>query len=176
MADLTVRSLSNTPEVVDRLAEILIETVAAGGSVHFMDPVAPGEAEVYWREALAAADSGRRIVLGGFIGERLAGTVTLFLDTPPNQPFRAEIWKLMVAPQFRGRGLARAMMRAAEGLAIARGRTLLNLDTAVEGGACELYESLGWIRAGVIPDFAYKPQGGLVGTAIYYKRLTAGPD
>jgi hypothetical protein len=23
----------------------------------------------------------------------------------------------------------------------------------------------------VIPDYAYKPHGGLVGTAIYYKRL-----
>ena len=53
----------------------------------------------------------------------------------------------------------------------AHGRTLLNLDTATEGGASELYESLGWTRAGVIPDYAYKPQGGLVGTAIYYLRL-----
>jgi ribosomal protein S18 acetylase RimI-like enzyme len=77
----------------------------------------------------------------------------------------------MVAPAARGRGLARAMMRAAEEEARRLGRTLLNLDTAVEGGASELYESLGWVRAGVIPDFALKPQGGLVATAIYYKRL-----
>jgi hypothetical protein len=62
-------------------------------------------------------------------------------------------------------------MVEAEQAARSAGRTLLNLDTAVEGGASELYESLGWIRAGVIPDFAYKPMGGLVGTAIYYKPL-----
>ena len=43
--------------------------------------------------------------------------------------------------------------------------------STTEGGASELYESLGWVRAGVIPDYAYKPHGGLVGTAIYYKRL-----
>ena len=151
-----------------RLAEILTETVAAGGSVHFMDPVPPGAAAAYWQGALA--DPGR-IVLGGFDGERLEGTVTLYLDTPPNQPFRGEIWKLMVAPAARGRGIARALMLEAQRLAAEHGRTLLNLDTAVEGGASELYESLGWTRAGVIPDYAYRPQGGLVGTAIYYKRL-----
>ncbi len=151
-----------------RLAEILTETVAAGGSVHFMDPVPPGAAEAYWRGALA--DPGR-IVLGGFRDGRLEGTVTLWLDTPPNQPFRGEIWKLMVARAARGRGVARALMLEAQRLATEHGRTLLNLDTAIEGGASELYESLGWTRAGVIPDYAFKPQGGLVGTAIYYLRL-----
>ncbi|WP_309091907.1 GNAT family N-acetyltransferase [Phenylobacterium sp.] len=155
---------------VPRLAEILRETVSAGGSVHFMDPVPQGGAEAYW--SAAVADPGR-IVLGAFVDGRLEGTVTLWLDTPPNQPFRGEVWKLMVAPAARGQGLARALMIEAERLAKAHGRTLLNLDTAIEGGASELYESLGWTRAGVIPDYAYKPKGGLVGTAIYYKRLTA---
>lgn len=151
-----------------RLAAILREVVRAGGSVHFMDPVPEGAAEAYWTAALA--DPGR-IVLGAVEDGVLQGTVTLWLDTPPNQPFRAEIWKLMVAPAARGRGLARALMLEAERLAVTHGRTLLNLDTAVEGGASELYESLGWTRAGVIPGFAYKPQGGLVGTAIYFKTL-----
>lgn len=151
-----------------RLAEILTETVAAGGSVHFMDPVPPGAARAYWDSALA--DPGR-IVLGGFQAGQLEGTVTLWLDTPPNQPFRGEVWKLMVAPAARGRGIARALMLEAQQLAVAHGRTLLNLDTATEGGASELYENLGWTRAGVIPDYAYKPRGGLVGTAIYYLRL-----
>ena len=35
----------------------------------------------------------------------------------------------------RGQGVASALMRAAEGLAIERGRTLLVLDTATEGGS-----------------------------------------
>jgi ribosomal protein S18 acetylase RimI-like enzyme len=171
MERLEIRPLAGDPETVVRLAEILAETVAAGGSVHFMDPTPMGEAQAYWSKALAGAAAGDRIVLGGFADGRLEGTVTLYLDTPPNQPFRAEIWKLMVAPAARGLGIARALMVEVERLARAAGRTLLNLDTAVEGGASELYESLGWVRAGVIPDYAYKPQGGLVGTAIYYKRI-----
>jgi GNAT superfamily N-acetyltransferase len=165
---VAVRPLPDEPGVVARLAEILMATVAAGGSVHFMHPVPRAEALDYWREALA--DRGR-IVLGAFVDEALVGTVTLWLATPPNQPFRAEIWKLMTDPAARRRGVARALMLAAEQLAVAHGRHLLNLDTASEGGAGPLYESLGWVRAGQIPNFAYKPHGGLVATTIYYKQL-----
>jgi ribosomal protein S18 acetylase RimI-like enzyme len=174
MAELTIRPIG--PEAAARLAEILAQTVAAGGSVHFMHPTPMDEAQAYWAKALAGAAAGDRVVLGGFVAGRLEGTVTLYLDTPPNQPFRAEIWKLMVAPEARRQGVARALMIAAEALAAARGRTLLNLDTATEGGASELYESLGWVRSGVIPDYAYKPHGGLTGTAIYHKRIGAWAD
>jgi ribosomal protein S18 acetylase RimI-like enzyme len=169
--EIAIRRLPSDEATVLRLAEILAAVVSAGGSVHFMDPTPMDEAQAYWRKALAGAAAGDRIVLGGHVEGRLVGTVTLFLDTPPNQPFRAEIWKLMVDPSVRRRGVARALMIAAERLAAELGRTLLNLDTATDGGASELYESLGWIRAGVIPDYAYKPKGGLTGTAIYWKQL-----
>jgi ribosomal protein S18 acetylase RimI-like enzyme len=62
-------------------------------------------------------------------------------------------------------------MCAAERLAIERGRTLLVLDTAVEDGASALYERLGFKLTGVIPDYAFKPHGGLTGTMIYWKRI-----
>jgi len=166
---MDIRRLNQQSGVIDRLAEILVDTVAAGGSVHFMHPVAHDEAADYWRGALA--DTEGRILLGAFLDDRLVGTVTLWLDTPPNQPFRAEIWKLMTDPATRGRGVARALMLEAERLAAIHGRSLLNLDTAVEDGAAALYEKLGYIRAGEIPGYAYKPHGGLVGTAIYYKTV-----
>ena len=66
-------------------------------------------------------------------------------------------------------------MRAAERVAVERGRTLLVLDTAVEGGAARLYEGLGFTLTGVIPDYALKPHGGLTGTMIYWKRPGEGP-
>jgi ribosomal protein S18 acetylase RimI-like enzyme len=62
-------------------------------------------------------------------------------------------------------------MGAAEQMALARGRSLLVLDTAVEDGASGLYERLGFQLTGVIPDYALKPLGGLTGTMIYWKRL-----
>ena len=167
-----IRPLTGEPPVIERLADILIATVEAGGSVHFMHPVPRDEALAYWRDALADPD---RVVLGGFVDGDLVGTVTLWLATPPNQPFRAEIWKLMTDPAARRRGVARALMIAVEQLAVERGRTLLNLDTAADRGAAPLYDALGWTRAGEIPGFAYKPHGGLTATILYYKQLASTP-
>jgi ribosomal protein S18 acetylase RimI-like enzyme len=170
MSEIEIAPLSGSPAVRGALSEILIEVVANGGSVGFMHPLARDAAEAFWERALAAAARGERIVLGAFDGERLVGTVTLLLDCPPNQPHRAEIAKLMTRLSHRGRGVARALMREAERAAIERRRTLLVLDTAVDGGAAALYEGLGFTAAGMIPDYALKPHGGLTATMIYWKR------
>ncbi len=167
-----IRPLAAEPAVIERLADILVATVAAGGSVTFMHPLPRDTAVAYWREALA--DPGR-VVLGGFVGAALVGTVTLWLATPGNQPFRAEIWKLMTDPAARRLGVARALMLAAERLALERGKTLLNLDTAADHGGAPLYDSLGWTRVGEIPDYAYTPHGGLTATILYYKQLAPAP-
>lgn len=171
MPDVDIRPLGSSPAIVSTLSEILVEVVAHGGSVSFMHPLAPEAARAFWDGALAAAGRGERVVLGAWDGEVLAGTVTLLLDCPPNQPHRAEIAKLMTRVSHRGRGVAAALMRKAEALAVQRGRTLLVLDTATEGGASGLYEDLGYVLAGTIPDYAFKPHGGLTGTMIYWKQV-----
>src|ERR1700687_4042848 len=169
MSGIEIKALSASPKIREMLSEVLIEVVANGGSVSFMHPLEPDTAEAFWEGALAAAGRGERVVLGAWDGEVLAGTVTLLLDCPPNQPHRAEIAKLMTRLSHRGRGVATALMQAAERVAVERARTLLVLDTAVEGGASTLYEGLGFKLAGVIPDYALKPHGGLTGTMIYWK-------
>jgi ribosomal protein S18 acetylase RimI-like enzyme len=170
MGEIKIAPLQASPPVHAALSEILIEAVANGGSVSFMHPLAQEAADGFWRDSLAAADRGERIVLGAFDGETLIGTVTLLLSLPPNQPHRAEIAKMMTRISHRGRGVAKALMGAAERMAVERGRTLLVLDTASDGGASRLYESLGFQLSGIIPDYALKPHGGLTGTLIYWKR------
>lgn len=170
---LAVRSLTGEPDTVAALADVLVAVVAGGGSVSFMHPLDPGVARGFWERSLAAAARGERVVLGGFVGDVLAGTVTLHLDCPPNQPHRGEIAKMMTRPSFRRRGVAGVLLAAAERIAADRGRTLLVLDTASEGGAADLYEKAGWCFAGEIPDYALKPHGGLTGTRLYFKRLSA---
>jgi len=150
---------------------LLVATVAAGGSVSFMHPLPLEAASAFWDRSLAAAARGERAVLGAWEGEVLVGTATLLLDCPPNQPHRAEIAKLMTRVDHRGRGVGTRLMRAAERLAVEKGRTLLVLDTATEDGASGLYEKLGFTLAGEIPDYALKPHGGLTGTLIYWKRI-----
>jgi ribosomal protein S18 acetylase RimI-like enzyme len=170
---IEVSALGASSGIVEQLSDILIEVVANGGSVGFMHPLDPAMAATFWRRALAAAGRDERVVLGAWEGAVLAGTVTLLLDCPPNQPHRAEIAKLMTRPGHRGRGVATALMRAAEDLAVERSRTLLVLDTATVGGASALYEGLGFTLSGEIPDYALLPNGGLSGTRIYWKRIGA---
>ena len=171
MKSLEIEALTDSPATRAMLADLLVETVAAGGSVSFMHPLLPDAARDFWGQSLAAAARGERVVLGARAGGLLVGTVTLMLDFPPNQPHRAEIAKLMTRLDHRGKGIATRLMSAAEELAVGRGKTLLVLDTAREEGAADLYEKLGFTLTGEIPGFALKPHGGLTGTLIYWKRI-----
>ena len=171
MPDIQIKALKSSPEICAALSDMLIETVAKGGSVSFMHPLSLQSAETFWRDALASADRGERVVLGAFDGEELIGTVTLLLNLPPNQPHRAEIAKMMTRISHRHRGIATALLREAERIAIARDRWLLVLDTAEDEGAAGLYERMGFKLTGLIPDYALKPHGGLTGTLTYWKRL-----
>lgn len=172
MPPIKITPLAASPETITALSEILVETVAHGGSVSFMHPLSLQAAEAFWRDSLGAAARSERIVLGAFDGENLIGTVTLLLNLPPNQPHRAEIAKMMTRLSHRHRGIATALLREAERLARECGRWLLVLDTAEDEGAGGLYERLGFRLTGVIPDYALKPHGGLTGTLIYWKRLS----
>jgi ribosomal protein S18 acetylase RimI-like enzyme len=171
MPDIEIRTLSGSADIRAMLSDMLIETVASGGSVSFMHPLSPEAADAFWRDSLASAERGERIVFGAFDGAKLIGTVTLLLGLPPNQPHRAEIAKMMTRLSHRHRGIATALLKAAEAAAIERGRWLLVLDTAVDEGASGLYERVGFQLTGIIPDYALRPHGGLTGTMLYWKRL-----
>ena len=174
MADTKIKALTSSPDICAALSDMLIETVAHGGSVSFMHPLSQKDAEQFWTNSLSAADRGERIILGAFDGDDLIGTVTLLLDLPPNQPHRAEIAKMMTRVSHRHRGIATALLHEAERMAIAHKRWLLVLDTAEDEGAAGLYERMGFQLTGLIPEYALKPHGGLTGTLIYWKRLLIG--
>ena len=171
MTDIRIDALAASPAISEMLSDLLIETVANGGSVSFMHPLERTTARAFWDDALASAARGERVVFGAWDGNLLVGTVTLLLNCPPNQPHRGEISKMMTRVSHRGRGIAAALMRAAEAHAVKRARTLLVLDTAAEDGASALYERLGFALAGTIPDYALKPRGGLTATMVYWKRI-----
>ena len=173
MPETLIRPLNADEPTLAALSALIIETVANGGSVSFMHPLAPEAARSFWVGALQAAARGKRVVLGAFVDGVLVGAVTLLLDFPQNQPHRAEIAKMMTRVAFRGRGIGSRLIAEAERLAVERGKTLINLDTASEEGASAFYEKNGYVYAGEIPDYALKPMGGLTGTRLYWKRLAA---
>jgi ribosomal protein S18 acetylase RimI-like enzyme len=169
--NIQIEKLKSNPEVIVELANLLIEIVADGGSVGFMHPLSKKTAVAFWESSMAAADRGERIVLGARKNGKLIATVSLLTNCPENQPHRAEIAKLMTAVSCRGRGVARRLVTEAERMAVDMGKTLLNLDTAADEGAAGFYESLGFHKTGVIPDYALKPHGGLTDTIIYWKKI-----
>ena len=89
MSTIHIEPLTGSGATCTSLGEMLVETVANGGSVSFMHPLSQAAAEAFWHNSLASADRGERIILGAFDGEQLIATVTLLLDLPPNQPHRA---------------------------------------------------------------------------------------
>jgi GNAT superfamily N-acetyltransferase len=80
--------------------------------------------------------------------------------------------KLLVHPDFRGRGIARDLMAKLEGVARAEGLTLLTLDTRTGDMAEPLYLSIGYVLAGVIPEYARAPASPVLeATSFLYKKL-----
>ena len=156
---------------VRRLADVLVACVDGGASVSFLPPLGQDAARGYMRGIASQVAQGRCALLAGWSGGLLAGTVRVQLDTPPNQPHRADIAKLLVHPAHRRRGLARGLMLAAEAAARQGGRTLLTLDTATGGAGERLYAGLGWTAIGCIPGYAQDAAGLPVDTTFFYKAL-----
>ncbi|MGH3858289.1 GNAT family N-acetyltransferase [Actinokineospora sp.] len=81
---MRVELVKDADGLVDGLAQVLVDCVASGASV-------------------------------GFVGTpRVVGTVRLALATQDNGPHRAEVVKLLVHRDARGKGCASALMAALE--------------------------------------------------------------
>jgi GNAT superfamily N-acetyltransferase len=152
------------------LASVLIDTVASGASVGWVDPPTPEEATAWWSALFDDPDAETWVARDG---ERALGTITLVRAAKLNGPHRAEVIKLMVHRDARGRGIAPALMAELEEFAAASGLSLLVLDTETGSLAESLYTRWGWQTVGGIPDYAISPSGRLGGTTIMYKRLPA---
>ena len=159
-------------ERLSELAGILLDCVAGGASVSFMDSLSRKEAEDFFGKVIKDVQQRERILLAAFIDQELVGTVQIVTATPPNQPHRADIAKLLVRRSARGQGVGRRLMQQVEDSSRLAGKTLLVLDTVTGGVAEELYTSLGWTRVGVIPRYALYPDGAWCDTTIFYKELT----
>jgi GNAT superfamily N-acetyltransferase len=151
------------------LAAVLLDCVAGGASVSFMADLTAADAQAFFTRAASEAAAGKRAIFAAFDGERIDGTAQLLLDTPPNQPHRAELAKMLVHRRARGRGLGRLLFAAAEAEARQRGRTLLTFDTVTGAAGERLYLACGCIKVGEIPGYALFPNGTPAGTSVFYK-------
>jgi ribosomal protein S18 acetylase RimI-like enzyme len=156
---------------VPRLAGILIACVKEGAGVSFLPPLAPSVAREFWQDTAKDVAAGQKLLLAGWVGGVLAGTVTLALASPQNQQHRADVAKLLVDPSARRSGLARRLMQRLEREAVLLGRTLLMLDTRSGDRAEGLYRSMAWVELGRIPGHALAKDGTYDETLFMWKQV-----
>lgn len=173
MTEIHALSAAELDGCLPELTDLLHACVQAGASISFVLPFTKAEASAFWGEKVRpGVASGARVLLVARHAGTLTGTVQLDCDTPSNQPHRGDVCKLMVHPEARRQGTAKALMLALEAEAATRGRRLLTLDTRTGDKAEPLYIGLGYQIVGTIPDYALNTTGdGLHGTTIFYKKL-----
>ena len=146
MAPLTIASFSAddiTPNL-QQLAALLHACVHDGASIGYILPFTFADSEAFWIERVRPGlHNGTRVLLAATRDEAIVGSVQLDFDTPPNQPHRAEVRKLLVHPAFRRQGIARRLMAEVEQRAEGVIRNLLRLDSRSCGSGEERYTSRG---------------------------------
>lgn len=171
MPTFNVRRLHQVSEAeIEGLADVLMDVVEGGASVSFMHPFPRDKAIAFWRGVAKGVAAGERAIVIAEDEHGVCGTAQLILALPENQPHRADLAKMLVHRRARRRGIGAAVLGAAENVARELGKTLLVLDTASHD-AERLYERGGWIKVGVIPDYALMPDGAFCDTIVYYRRL-----
>jgi GNAT superfamily N-acetyltransferase len=153
------------------LADVTKDCVDGGASIGFMQPFPRERGIAFWKNVGADVAAGRRALLVAEDEQGICGTVQLIFDLPENQPHRADVAKMQVHRRVRRHGVGAALLGAAEQAARECGKTLLVLDAVTDGDAARLYERLGWVRVGDIPEYALFPEGGYCSTTVFYRRL-----
>ena len=176
MSDVPVPSIerispAEEATVLPDLIHLLQDTVSGGASIGFLPPLSTEEAQQYWSSVFEEVRKHTCVLLAAREAGQIVGSVQLAFAMKPNAQHRAEVQKLFVLSSQRRRGIGRALMHMVEQVARDCGRTLLVLDTRQGDNAEQLYRTLGYCEAGVIPAYARSASGALESTVIFYKIL-----
>lgn len=129
---------------------IITAVVALGGAVGWLHVPDEDETAAWLDDQLAIANEGNGALV--VVENEALGIWTRYAAPVIRQ--NAEIRKVMVHPDARGRGLGQAVVEHLTRHATDRGVEVLVLDARGNNHAAHaLYEKLGWERIGAIPDF-----------------------
>ena len=168
-----IRAISHTglDQALPELAILFREVVNETGTLGFLPTMADDESLNYWLSLRADLRAGTRILLAAYDGERIVGSGQLAFPSWPSAHHRAEIHKVFVAKEMRGRGVGGLIVRALQKVAKLRGRTLLLLNARNGGPGERLYLELGFKKVGVIPGYAAGLDGTRHDSGLFYQEI-----
>ncbi len=126
-----------------------------------------------YRDVVAGLDERERLLLVGEEEGEVVGMAQVVFSGATNADHRAEVQRVGVATEVRGRGIGHDLMSALEKAACEHGVTLLWLTTHADSDACAFYEAIGYTRMGTMPNYSRRPDGTLWPGAFYFKELSA---
>lgn len=139
---------------IDELCDAAEKAIQDGNGFGWLKVPARGVLERYWRGVLLMPQRDLFVA-------RLDGAVvgsSQLLRPPPNneaQAHSAQLTSFFIAPDARGHGLARGLIRLVEDTARSSGYRQLDLDMrATQQAAIQLAEGAGYLRWGTKPRYA----------------------
>jgi ribosomal protein S18 acetylase RimI-like enzyme len=131
---------------------------------------------IEWFEERIKTKPNGSFTLGAFEGGQLIGTVGFVRDDGDKFIHKGDIWGMYVAPEFRGRGVGRALMLNA----IERARKIDGLEHISLGVmrtqtvARQLYVSLGFVAWGIEPNAVHVNDRFIDEEFMYLKLIKRG--
>ncbi|WP_199609041.1 GNAT family N-acetyltransferase [Flocculibacter collagenilyticus] len=171
MEIITISNAKQLQFYLSPLSNLLFDCVTTGASIGFTLPFSLEDAMKYWQSIANDLEQRNKILLVAIIDNQLVGSVQLSLCIKDNARHRAEVEKLMVLSTARGKGVAKALMIELESYAQRSNRYLLVLDTRVGDIASILYQKIGYIAAGTIPNFTVDSNNNHEDTCYFYKNI-----
>lgn len=170
-----------TPYLAGLHAQCITRDLMTGS---FLPPLANDKLLNYWKDRIAEAKAGTRVIIlllnrvapaAKVQGDNLVGVAMLATPHSETSPFRAQVESLLVAAKYRQKGGSVTLMNEIHGQAILKGRTLLMAQTDSGSVAEKLFKKLGYVEIGKVPDYSLNASSELKDVVFLYKTLnTAG--
>lgn len=161
--DLTIRLIR--PEDADALWPILRDVMRAGDTYAIEPGLSRERLLDYWMQAPRATYVARQ-------GEQILGSYYIKTNQAGGGAHVCNCGYI-TAPQARGRGVASAMCRHSQGVALDLGYLAMqfNFVVSTNEGAIRLWRKLGFEQVGQLPRAFRHPTAGLVDALVLYKWL-----
>ena len=108
---------------------------------------------------LRAFSEGNAVQLVAEIGGEVMGTVMVMRKAHPLEAHRAEVFDLVVHPDYQRRGIARRLVEACKPYAVQMNAEILEVSCRGGADAETVYRHLGFIEWGRLPRGFIEPYG-----------------